>query len=108
MTITTPEELDALEPGDVVMDADGDWMVKGFTDEMHQLQWGEEASECHLPALVVDPSLTGRVMALADWHETKADKARQFPGGAVDVMEKAAQVHDDAARRLREALAGPS
>lgn len=49
-----------------------------------------------------------RVRALADWHETKADKARRYPGGAVEVMEKAAQVHDDAARRLREALNGES
>lgn len=51
-----------------------------------------------------------RVEALADWHETKADKARRFPGaGNEAVMTKAAQVHDDAARRLRAALsAAPS
>lgn len=43
--------------------------------------------------------------ALADWHETKADKARQFPGpGHVVAMTKAAEVHDDAARRIRRAI----
>lgn len=47
-----------------------------------------------------------RVRDLADWHKTKAYKARQFPGGDADVMEKAAQVHDDAARRLLAALDG--
>lgn len=47
-----------------------------------------------------------RVTSLADWHDTKAEKARRFPGaGNEAVMEKAAQVHDDAARRIREALA---
>ena len=48
-----------------------------------------------------------RVRALADWHETKADKARGFRieiNGENRVMDKAAEVHDDAARRLRRAL----
>ena len=48
-----------------------------------------------------------RVRALADWHETKADKARRFRieiNGENRVMDKAAEVHDDAARRLRRAL----
>jgi len=41
------------------------------------------------------------VRAIAEWHETKAMKARQYPGvGSEDVMAKAAQVHDDASRRL--------
>jgi hypothetical protein len=44
------------------------------------------------------------VQGLAEWHETKAEKARAFPGaGHENAMEKAAQVHDDAARRLRQA-----
>ena len=50
-----------------------------------------------------------RVRALADWHETKADKARRFRieiNGENRVMDKAAEVHDDAARRLRRALDG--
>jgi len=47
-----------------------------------------------------------RVRDLIGWHETKADKARHFPGPDVEVMQKAAQIHDDAARRLREALNG--
>jgi len=37
----------------------------------------------------------------------KADKARRFPGVGPEnaaVMEKAAQVHEDAARRIREAV----
>lgn len=47
-------------------------------------------------------ALRGRIETLADWHETKAEKARRFPGaGNEAVMTKAAQVHDDAATRLR-------
>ena len=44
---------------------------------------------------------------LADWHDTKAEKARRFPGVGPEnaaVMEKAAQVHEDAAGRIREAV----
>lgn len=48
----------------------------------------------------------GRLADLADWHETKAMKARNYPGGPerLDEMRKAAEVHDDAARRIRAAL----
>ena len=48
-------------------------------------------------------ALAAKVEALADWHETKADKARRFPGPESPglVMEKAAQVHSDAAWRIR-------
>jgi len=45
------------------------------------------------------------VLSLADWHDTKAEKARRFPGPLevnVDVMKGKAVVHDEAARRLRE------
>lgn len=48
-----------------------------------------------------------RVRALADWHETKADKARRFRieiNGENPVMDKAAVVHDDAARRILAAI----
>lgn len=48
-------------------------------------------------------------LGLAEWHETKADKARRFRpeiNGENLVMDKAAQVHDDAANRLRAALGG--
>lgn len=48
-----------------------------------------------------------QVEALADWHETKADKARKYRpvfNGENIIMDKAAQVHDDAAARLRAAL----
>ena len=51
--------------------------------------------------------LTAKVAALADWHETKAEKARRFRieiDGRNPVMDKAAEVHTDAARRLRAAL----
>lgn len=50
---------------------------------------------------------TNALQDLADWHDTKADKARRFPGVGPEnaaVMEKAAQVHEDAARRIREAV----
>ena len=49
----------------------------------------------------------GPLRDLADWHDTKAEKARRFPGVGPEnaaVMEKAAQVHEDAARRIREAV----
>jgi hypothetical protein len=48
------------------------------------------------------------VLSLADWHDTKAEKARRFPGPLErneDVMRGKATVHDDAARRLRELVA---
>ena len=48
-----------------------------------------------------------RVHDLAEWHETKAEKARHYPGGdLLAIMTKAAVVHDDAATRLRQALEG--
>ena len=56
-------------------------------------------------------TLAAKVRNLADWHETKADKARRFRpevNGENHVMDKAAAVHDDAARRLRAALADPN
>ena len=52
-------------------------------------------------------ALAAKVAALADWHETKAEKARRFRieiDGRNPVMDKAAEVHADAARRLRAAL----
>ena len=48
------------------------------------------------------------VRNLADWHETKAEKARRYPGSEPEIMAKAASVHDDAARRIRRALGGQS
>lgn len=54
---------------------------------------------------LVEPS---ELESLADWHDTKAEKARRFPGPLevnVDVMKGKALVHDDAARRLRELAA---
>jgi hypothetical protein len=50
-------------------------------------------------------ALPPRLRDLADWHDTKADKARRFPGPLQrneDVMKGKAEVHDEAARRLRE------
>ena len=52
-------------------------------------------------------ALAAKVAALADWHETKAEKARRFRieiDGRNPVMDKAAEVHTDAARRIRRAL----
>lgn len=49
-----------------------------------------------------------RLLDLADWHDTKAEKARRFPGPLErneDVMKGKATVHDDSARRLRELAA---
>ncbi|MBG6083260.1 hypothetical protein [Zhihengliuella flava] len=54
------------------------------------------------------PRMTAALRAmldLAEWHETKAEKARLYPGAdAPAAMEKAAQVHDDAARRIRRTI----
>ena len=61
-----------------------------------------------LPDLLAErDALAAKVAALADWHETKAEKARRFRieiDGRNPVMDKAAEVHTDAARRLRAAL----
>jgi len=52
-------------------------------------------------------ALATKVRDLADWHETKAEKAERFTV-LTDVaeMRKAAQVHREAAARLRAALSG--
>lgn len=43
------------------------------------------------------------LLSLADWHVTKAFKALTFPGEGREVeMRKAAEVHANAAERLRE------
>ena len=60
-----------------------------------------------LDAAAERDALAAKVEALADWHETKADKARRFRieiDGRNPVMDKAAEVHTDAARRLRATL----
>lgn len=52
-------------------------------------------------------SLEQRLADLADWHDTKAMKARAYPGHgdhAIATLGKAAQVHEDAASRIRNAL----
>lgn len=51
------------------------------------------------------PLFVSPLTDLADWHETKAHKARTFPGAGREAeMDKAAAVHQDAARRLRAAI----
>lgn len=53
--------------------------------------------------------IKARLLGLADWHDVKAHKATYYPGeGALNqaVMLKAAEVHMDAANRIREALKG--
>ena len=55
--------------------------------------------------------LAAAVRSLAEWHETKAMKARHYRSGMLGqsvVMDKAAEVHDDAADRLRRILPGGS
>ena len=62
-----------------------------------------------LDAAAERDALVAKVASLADWHETKADKALRFRieiNGENRVMDKAAEVHTDAARRLRAALDG--
>ncbi len=51
--------------------------------------------------------VVSRLEDLADWHDTKADKARRFrPATENRVMDKAAEVHEQAAARIRDALKG--
>jgi len=61
-----------------------------------------DGGECSGSAKVGElDAMLAKLLDLAAWHETKAMKARQYPGvGSEDVMAKAAQVHDDASRRL--------
>lgn len=50
-----------------------------------------------------------QIVDLAEWHETKAEKARRYRPEIDDqnrVMDKAAEVHEDAARRLHALLEG--
>lgn len=44
------------------------------------------------------------MLGLADWHNTKALKARTYPGEDVRAAEARARVHDDAALRIRITL----
>lgn len=70
-------------------------------------QWGE----VYRSRLGEAREALARVEALVDWHETKAEKARLYRpevDGENRVMDKTAEVHDDAARRLRAALAQPA
>lgn len=106
--------------------ADNDTIVRWFEEQSRDAnEWQEsqlwrndcyvaghpEDDDCHEcdPALRLEAAeaKVAAVEALADWHETKADKARLFRpeiNGENRVMDKAAQVHDDAAARLRAAL----
>ena len=64
----------------------------------------QEDSAKDVPRLLV---AVRAMQSLADWHETKAHKARTYPGDAKTgrvIMEKAAAVHDDAALRIRRAI----
>ena len=79
----------------------------------NEMAWDEwttvisEAAEDLFDAAAERDALAAKVESLADWHETKADKARRFRieiNGRNPVMDKAAEVHADAARRLRRAL----
>lgn len=59
------------------------------------------------PYLREAEALRARMLGLADWHDVKAHKAMHYPGeGTLNqaIMLKAAQVHLDAATRIREAL----
>lgn len=53
--IYTNADIGKLNVGDVVFDADGDWMVKGTDGYMHQLSEQPDPSPCYLPAQVMIP-----------------------------------------------------
>lgn len=76
-------------------------LANGYAGQAHALEQERDAAREAL----------ARVEALTDWHETKAEKARSYRpevNGENLVMDKAAEVHDDAARRLRAALLQPA
>ena len=81
-------------------EADADWIAAASPAAVLALLDVLDAMEAERDALAA------LVRGIADWHETKADKARRFPGpeSRALVMEKAAQVHSDAAWRIRRAL----
>lgn len=82
------------------------WLSPNVTQDGRLSHAVRVASEALRSTEARTDALAARIAALADWHETKAEKARRFPGAGHEVeMEKAAQVHDDAARRLRALLA---
>lgn len=49
--------------------------------------------------------LCSRIIDLAEWHETKASKARSHPGPDVAAANRSASMHTDSAQRLWEILA---
>lgn len=53
--LKTKKDLRKLKPGDVVYDADGDYMIKGYDGHMHQLAEQTEKSPCYLPAQRIKP-----------------------------------------------------
>ena len=82
--------------------------LRRVADELALTEAAFDGIHAQLAAVAAErDALAAKVEALADWHETKADKARRFRieiDGRNPVMDKAAEVHTDAARRLRAAL----
>lgn len=93
MTGMTPERLDAIRANLPTPDADlsrRERDAHDLLDEVDRLR-----------------SIEAGVETLAEWHETKAEKAASHPGPGRDnrvAMSKAATVHRDATRRLRALL----
>ena len=90
----------AAEDGSQLTDA-------GFDAVLLFAEMASDSLPALLDAAAERDALAAKVAALADWHETKAEKARRFRieiDGRNPVMDKAAEVHTDAARRLRAAL----
>ena len=55
MILRTDGDLRNLKPGRIVIDSDGDYMIKGSDGYMHQLSEQEETSPCWLPATLLGP-----------------------------------------------------
>ena len=78
-------------------------------DGHERLLLNHDALRALLDAADERDRLAAAVESLAEWHETKAMKARHYRSGMDGqnaVMDKAAEVHEDAARRIRRALDG--
>ena len=110
--LTSDEVVEAFGPLTPVLDADGLPVVRTVGDQLAERNGAEllakqSQSAARDDARAERDALAAKVAALADWHETKAEKARRFRieiDGRNPVMDKAAEVHTDAARRLRAAL----
>ena len=75
---------------------------ESYSKESRSRRITQEYSAKDVPRLL---AAVRTVEGLADWHETKAEKARLYPGpDDLTVSLASVAIHADAARRIRRAL----